>query len=282
MAYEVWWALVLGFAVSAIVQAWVPRAAIERRLAAKARVAGLGHRPRCRLLVVFICRDRDRQVALSEGRVGACRAGVPVRLHEPRVGTWAGALGADRLALRTGRVPRRDRPDRDHVAAHPPVRFRARRGRSAAACATADTGHEHHMAASDEISWRARLTSTKPGRTSRTTSAATGRCSDREIIVGFLLAGFIGLVHPSVFNTLFLHSAPDWVRVPKRPGRPAHRGPQLRLLGRQRPAGGRALVGRDLLRRRDRVHLRRPDRAPDHRRSTASTTAPGSRSASPR
>ena len=33
MAYEVWWALVLGFAVSAIVQAWVPRAAIERRLA---------------------------------------------------------------------------------------------------------------------------------------------------------------------------------------------------------------------------------------------------------
>jgi uncharacterized membrane protein YraQ (UPF0718 family) len=25
MAYEVWWALVLGFAISAIVQAWVPR-----------------------------------------------------------------------------------------------------------------------------------------------------------------------------------------------------------------------------------------------------------------
>ena len=30
MAYEVWWALVLGFLVSAIVQAWVPRARIER------------------------------------------------------------------------------------------------------------------------------------------------------------------------------------------------------------------------------------------------------------
>ena len=26
MAYEVWWALVFGFAISAIVQAWVPRA----------------------------------------------------------------------------------------------------------------------------------------------------------------------------------------------------------------------------------------------------------------
>src|SRR5205809_2241282 len=33
MAWEVWWALVLGFAISAIVQAWVPRERIERRLA---------------------------------------------------------------------------------------------------------------------------------------------------------------------------------------------------------------------------------------------------------
>src|SRR5213082_191151 len=29
MAWEVWWALVLGFAISAIVQAWVPRTRIE-------------------------------------------------------------------------------------------------------------------------------------------------------------------------------------------------------------------------------------------------------------
>src|SRR5579875_2234827 len=29
MAWEVWWALVLGFAISAIVQAWVPRDRIE-------------------------------------------------------------------------------------------------------------------------------------------------------------------------------------------------------------------------------------------------------------
>src|SRR6266576_4805867 len=39
MAYEVWWALVLGFAISAIVQAWVPRERIERRL------AGSGDKP---------------------------------------------------------------------------------------------------------------------------------------------------------------------------------------------------------------------------------------------
>ena len=32
MAWTVWWALVLGFAISAVVQAWVPRERIERTL----------------------------------------------------------------------------------------------------------------------------------------------------------------------------------------------------------------------------------------------------------
>src|SRR5919198_5600303 len=39
MAWEVWWALVLGFFFSAVVQAWVPRARIENAL------AGSGPRP---------------------------------------------------------------------------------------------------------------------------------------------------------------------------------------------------------------------------------------------
>jgi YHS domain-containing protein len=32
MAWAVWWALVLGFAISAVVQAWVPRERVERAL----------------------------------------------------------------------------------------------------------------------------------------------------------------------------------------------------------------------------------------------------------
>src|SRR6266513_1321280 len=32
MAWEVWWALVLGFALSGVVQAWVPRGRLERVL----------------------------------------------------------------------------------------------------------------------------------------------------------------------------------------------------------------------------------------------------------
>src|ERR1700726_2678321 len=39
MAWEVWWALVIGFAISAIVQAWVPRERVERAL------SGEGPRP---------------------------------------------------------------------------------------------------------------------------------------------------------------------------------------------------------------------------------------------
>src|SRR5215211_7796128 len=47
MAYEVWWALVLGFAISAMVQAWVPRERVERGLGGSGagsllRATGLG------------------------------------------------------------------------------------------------------------------------------------------------------------------------------------------------------------------------------------------------
>src|ERR1700758_5349387 len=47
MAWEVWWALVLGFAISAIVQAWVPRERIESALSGSgpkpvALASGLG------------------------------------------------------------------------------------------------------------------------------------------------------------------------------------------------------------------------------------------------
>src|SRR6478609_1337995 len=47
MAWGVWWALVLGFALSGIVQAWVPRARLERALGGRgprevALATGLG------------------------------------------------------------------------------------------------------------------------------------------------------------------------------------------------------------------------------------------------
>ena len=44
MAYEVWWALVFGFAVSAVVQAWVPRERIERALSGSGSLRSPGRR----------------------------------------------------------------------------------------------------------------------------------------------------------------------------------------------------------------------------------------------
>ena len=43
---------------------------------------------------------------------------------------------------------------------------------------------------------------------SRTTSAATGRCSGRRSSIGFLLAGFIAQLGNGFFEHLFLRNAP--------------------------------------------------------------------------
>src|SRR4051812_20677024 len=112
MAWEVWWALVLGFAISAIVQAWVPRERIE------AALAGSGPKPVGLATALGAASsscsygDRHRQEPVRQGRLGGHGAGLPVRLHEPGVGARAGAVGADRLAVHPGRVPGRARDDR--------------------------------------------------------------------------------------------------------------------------------------------------------------------------
>ena len=86
MAWEVWWALVLGFAISAVVQAWVPRQRIERAL------GGSGARPvptvatglgavssSCSYAAIAIAKS-----LLPEGRLGGIGAGLPVCLDQPR------------------------------------------------------------------------------------------------------------------------------------------------------------------------------------------------------
>src|SRR3954451_19727065 len=63
MAYEVWWALVLGFAISAIVQAWIPRHRIEAALSGTgpgpvAKANGLGAAPSsCSYAAIAIARS---------------------------------------------------------------------------------------------------------------------------------------------------------------------------------------------------------------------------------
>jgi uncharacterized membrane protein YraQ (UPF0718 family) len=79
----------------------------------------------------------------------------------------------------------------------------------------ADAGHQHgHGHASEETSgWRERLLSA----TSWTEVAANFRGDWqmlwKEISIGFLLAGFIGLLGNDFFNSLFISDAPGWLNA---------------------------------------------------------------------
>ncbi len=90
MGWVVWWALVIGFLVSAVIQAWVPRERIEpRALRHRSQSRGHGHRPGGRLLLVLLCRGRDRQKPLSPGAPQPPRCS-PSSSPPP---TWSGSSG---------------------------------------------------------------------------------------------------------------------------------------------------------------------------------------------
>ena len=266
MAWEVWWALVLGFAISAIVQAWVPRARIESAL------AGDGPRPLVWATGLGAASSSCSYAAIAIGKSifqkGASAVvdpRLPVRVDEPRVGARARPVGADRLAVRAGRVRRRPRDDRADGAPSSPLRLaagsrsgpRGTRRRPTPATSTTRSASSSAAQADHE---RIGLVGRRPQLPRRLADAVEGDHPRLRV----------RRVRRPPRQRLLQRALPD--RRPRAGGRrrerdcrPAHRRPQLRLLGRQRAAGGRALVGRHQLRRRDGVHLRRPDRAADHR-----------------
>ena len=127
----------------------------------------------------------------------------------------------------------------------------------------ADTGHQHH-AAGERLSWRERLTSTRAWSDVAHNFRGDWQMLWKEIAIGFLLAGFIAQFGNGFFEHLFIRHAPAPLpTIENVLDRADHRRAQLRLLGRQRAARGGAVVGRDLVRRRARVPVRRPDRAAD-------------------
>src|SRR5436305_1000302 len=159
MAWGVWWALVLGFAISAVVQAWVPRERVERAL------SGTGPRPialatslgaassSCSYAAVAIAKSLFQKGASAAtaftfqfastnlvwelGLVLWVLLGWQFTLAEYLGGIVMIVLMA--LLLRLFISPRLERQAREHAQA-------------------ADTGHQHHMAG-ERMSWRERLTS---------------------------------------------------------------------------------------------------------------------------
>jgi hypothetical protein len=215
MAYEVWWALVLGFAVSAIVQAWVPRASIERRL------SGEGIRPAVWATGLGAASSSCSYAAIAIGRSlfakgASLRAALAFQFASTNL-VWE--LGLVLWLLLGWQFTVAELVGGLVLIAIMWISTRAfvsRRleqdGREHARAADA---HEHHTADARARGWRARFGSAEAWSDVAANFRSDWHMLYREILVGFLLAGFIGLIHPSAFDALFLHDAPAWIRVPE-------------------------------------------------------------------
>ena len=212
MAYEVWWALVLGFAISAIVQAWVPRERIQATLAGKgpgpvAKATGLGAASSsCSYAAIAIARSLFEKGASAAtalafqfastnlvwelGLVLWLLLGWEFTLAEYIGGIVMIALMAATLRLFVS--PRLEEGARRHAQE-----------------AAAGHHHDHGDAGDQATSWRERLTSTSAWIEVAHNFRMDWGMLWKEITAGFLLAGFIGLLGDDFFNDLFVTDAPS-------------------------------------------------------------------------
>jgi uncharacterized membrane protein YraQ (UPF0718 family)/YHS domain-containing protein len=213
MAWEVWWALVLGFAISAVVQAWVPRERIQRALGGSgprpvALATGLGAASySCSYAAIAIAKSLFQKGASAASALAFQFASTNL-VFELGLVLWiligwqftlaefVGGLVliAVMTALLRLFVSRRLEAQAREHAQH------------------ADTGHQH-AAAGTELSWSQRLTSIDAWSDVAHNFRNDWEMLWKEITVGFLLAGFIGLLGNDFFNGLFIHSAPHALRT---------------------------------------------------------------------
>jgi uncharacterized membrane protein YraQ (UPF0718 family)/YHS domain-containing protein len=214
MAWEVWWALVLGFAISAIVQAWVPRERIESALSGDglapiARATGLGAASSsCSYAAIAIAKSLFQKGASAAsalafqfastnlvwelGLVLWVLIGWQFTLAEYFGGIVMIALMWALLRLFVSREA--EETAREHAR-------------------SADAGHTHHAAGTEGLSWRARLTSADAWSDVAHNFRGDWQMLWKEILTGFLLAGFIALLGDDFFNGLFLDNAPSAVQT---------------------------------------------------------------------
>jgi uncharacterized membrane protein YraQ (UPF0718 family)/YHS domain-containing protein len=213
MAWEVWWALVLGFAISAIVQAWVPRERIERALSGDglgpvAKATGLGAASSsCSYAAIAIAKSLFQKGASAASALAFQFASTNL-VWELGLVLWvligwqftvAEYLGGLlMIALMWGML-------RLFVSRRLETEARAH-------AQQADAGHQHHAAGS-ELPWRERLTSADAWSDVAHNFRGDWQMLWKEIGIGFLLAGFIALLGDDFFNGLFLDDAPTVVQT---------------------------------------------------------------------
>ena len=208
MAWEVWWALVLGFAISAIVQAWVPRERIQGLM------SGSGPRPvgwatglgaassSCSYAAIAIGKSLFQKGASAASALAFQFASTNLVWElglvlwvligwQFTVAEYAG--GIVMIVLMTAML-------RLFVSRQLEQQARVHAQK-------ADSGHQHH-AAGGELSWRERLTSARAWSDVAHNFRGDWQMLWKEITIGFLLAGFIAQVGNGFFEHLFLRNAP--------------------------------------------------------------------------
>src|SRR4051794_24841362 len=213
MAWEVWWALVLGFAISAIVQAWVPRERVERALAGDgarpvALATGLGAASSsCSYAAIAIAKSLFQKGASAAaalafqfastnlvwglGLVLWVLIGWQFALAEYLGGIAMIALMWLLLRLFVSR--RAEERARRHARA-------------------ADARHQHESF-SATLPLRRRVTSLEAWSDVAHNFRGDWQMLWKEIAIGFLLAGFVAQLGDDFFNGLFLEDAPAALRT---------------------------------------------------------------------
>src|SRR6516162_9514093 len=208
MAWEVWWALVLGFAISAIVQAWVPRARVERALSGSgprpiAWATGLGAASSsCSYAAIAIAKSLFQKGASAASALAFQFASTNL-VWELGLVLWV-LIGWQFTAaeyvggivmivlmtvlLRVFVSPKLEQQAREHAV-------------------QADTGHQHH-AVGEHLPWRERLTSARAWSDVAHNFRGDWQMLWKEIALGFLLAGFIAQLGNGFFEKLFITNAP--------------------------------------------------------------------------
>ena len=208
MAWEVWWALVLGFAISAIVQAWVPRERIEGLMSGTGArsvgwAAGLGAASSsCSYAAIAIAKSLFQKGASAAsalafqfastnlvwelGLVLWVLIGWQFTAAEYLGGIVMIALMTVLLRLFVSRGL--EEQAREHAVA-------------------ADTGHQHRSVG-EHVAWRERLTSTRAWSDVAHNFRGDWQMLWKEITLGFVLAGFIAQLGNGFFEHLFIRNAP--------------------------------------------------------------------------
>jgi uncharacterized membrane protein YraQ (UPF0718 family)/YHS domain-containing protein len=213
MAYAVWWALVLGFAISAIVQAWVPRGRIESALGgtgvgALAKATGLGAASSsCSYAAIAIGKSLFQKGASAATSLAfqfastnlVFELGLVIWILIGWQFTLAEFVGGIVLIVLMAILLRR--------FVSPKLEERAREHAQ-----QAQAGHIH-LSTQTEQPWRERITSADAWSDVAHNFRGDWKMLWKEISIGFVLAGFIGLLGNDFFNFLFIEDAPSWIKT---------------------------------------------------------------------